>query len=426
MTGAPPLALWPARPPSIVGSMTSYDVVIAGGGVAAVEAALALRDLAGDRVALTIVSPRPDFVLTPLAVGAPFGVTHAAHRPLASLGEELRATVVAAAVQRVDPERRAVALSDGGELRYDALLLAPGARRVAAYGRVLTFDAEHDPTALAGVIADLEEGYSRSVAFVVPPGVSWSLPAYELALLTARDVRAMGIDDVAITLVTPEDAPLALFGAAASEAVARLLDEAGVAVETGAYADVAGGGRIALKPGERELRAERIVALPVYEGPRLAGVPRDDHGFIVIDDHARVAGLEDVYAAGDGTTFPIKQGGIATQQADAAAALIAAKAGADVPTGPFRPVLRGRLLTGAAARYLRRDVAGGAGAGSATIEPLWWPPTKVAGRYLGPWLAARGDRDAEPPMTETIDIDVPLPADPGAAAMDLDSLGPIR
>lgn len=406
--------------------MSSTEVVIAGGGVAAVEAALALRDLAGDRVSLTLVSPRPDFVLTPMAVGAPFSVAHAERRPLTGLADELGATVVGATVQRVDPERRTVALSDGAELSYDALLLAPGARRVAAYARVLTFDAEHDPTALAGIVADVEEGYSRSVAFVVPPGVSWSLPAYELALLTARDVRAMGVDDATITLVTPEEAPLSLFGAAAGEAVGRLLDQAGVAIETGAYADVQPGGRIVLTPGGRELTAQRIVALPVYEGPRLPGVPRDDDGFIPIDDHARVVGLEDVYAAGDGTTFPIKQGGIATQQADAAAALIAAKAGADVETGPFRPVLRGRLLTGLASQYLRQDVAGGAGPGAAAPEPLWWPPTKVAGRYLGPWLAARGDEDARPPMTETIDIEVPLPADPGAAAMGIDPLGPMR
>ena len=57
-------------------------VVIAGGGVAAVEAALALRDLAGDRVSMTLVSPRPDFVLTPMAVGEPFSVGHAGHRQL--------------------------------------------------------------------------------------------------------------------------------------------------------------------------------------------------------------------------------------------------------------------------------------------------------------------------------------------------------
>lgn len=403
--------------------MTPSNVVIAGGGVAAVEAALALRDLAGERVTLTIVSPRPDFVLTPLAVGAPFSVAHADHRPLTGLADELGATVVAAAVRRVDPARHTVELSDDTELSYDALLLAPGARRVAAYARVLTFDPEHDPTALAGIVADIEEGYSHSVAFVVPPGASWPLPAYELALLTARDVRAMGAD-ATITLVTPEEAPLGLFGAAASDAVGTLLDAAGIVLEAGAYAEVHAGGRIELTPGGREISVQRIVALPVLQGPRIPGVPRDDEGFIPIDDHARVVGVADVYAAGDGTTFPVKQGGIATQQADAAAALIAAAAGADVETGPFRAVLRGRLLTGAAEQFLRRDPEDGEG--RTQSEPLWWPPTKVAGRYLGPWLAARGDRSGDPPPSASVEVEVPLPADPGDAATGTEPLGPMR
>ena len=39
-------------------------------------------------------------------------------------------------------------------------------------------------------------------------------------------------------------------------------------------------------------------------------------------------GVPDVFAAGDATAEPVKQGGLATQQADAAAEAIAAEAGA--------------------------------------------------------------------------------------------------
>jgi sulfide:quinone oxidoreductase len=59
--------------------------------------------------------------------------------------------------------------------------------------------------------------------------------------------------------------------------------------------------------------------------------------------------------------FPIKQGGIATQQADAVAQAIAAKAGADLTPQPFRPVLRGLLLTGAVPQYLRHEPTSGRG-----------------------------------------------------------------
>jgi hypothetical protein len=48
-------------------------------------------------------------------------------------------------------------------------------------------------------------------------------------------------------------------------------------------------------------------------------------------------------------------------------------------------VLRGLLLTGMAPRFLRAQ----AGARTSVIdtEPLWWPPAKIVGRYLAPFLA---------------------------------------
>jgi sulfide:quinone oxidoreductase len=120
-------------------------------------------------------------------------------------------------------------------------------------------------------------------------------------------------------------------------------------------------------------------------------VPADADGFVSVDAHGRVAGADHVWAAGDGIAFPVKFGGLAAEQADAAAADIAANAGARVERTPFRPVLRGRLLTGRGPRYMRHDAAGGGGEGEATTHTLWWPPGKINGRYLAPWLAARDE-----------------------------------
>jgi sulfide:quinone oxidoreductase len=209
-------------------------------------------------------------------------------------------------------------------------VLALGARRYPPFPHARTFFAEDAPGLLGGLVADLEHGWSKSVAFVVPPTVEWTLPAYELALLTARDVHAMGIDDAHITIVTPEERPLALFGPRAGAATAELLDDAGVGIECGAHVEAVSGGSLWLRPGHRRLRAERVVALPLLEGRRISGLPHDARGFLPIDEHARVCGIEDVFAAGDGTDFPVKQGGIGTQQADAAAERIAARAGAGV------------------------------------------------------------------------------------------------
>ena len=58
-------------------------VLIAGGGVAGLEALLALRDLAGDRVELTLLSPETEFVYRPMAVAEPFGRGRADRHPLA-------------------------------------------------------------------------------------------------------------------------------------------------------------------------------------------------------------------------------------------------------------------------------------------------------------------------------------------------------
>jgi sulfide:quinone oxidoreductase len=391
-------------PPARHGSRFSrrLQIVIGGGGVAAFEAALALRDLAGDRVALTLVSPRADFVLTPLAVGAPFAVALAPHWPLAEIADKLGARHIRAAITHVDPDEHRVQLSDGSELDYQALVLALGARRYAPFLHARTFFAEDAPGLLGGLVADVELGWSKSVAFVVPPSVEWTLPAYELALLTARDVHAMGIDDASITIVTPEERPLALFGPEAEAATAELLDNAGVAIRCGARVEAVSDGSLWLRPGHGRLRAERVVALPLLEGRRVSGLPHDARGFLQIDEHARVRGIEDVFAAGDGTDFPVKQGGIGTQQADAAAEQIAARAGADVTPQPFRPVLRGWLLTGEARRYFANPVAGGGGTGATSLQPLWWPPTKIAGRHLGPWLASR----AQPPLAAPAGGDV--------------------
>src|SRR5688572_15660139 len=93
--------------PSSVGcrqSQRPLDVVVCGGGVAAVELALALRDLAGNRVTIAMISPRPEFVMTPMAVGAPFSLAHVPRWPLADIATELDARHIEASVSHVDAE----------------------------------------------------------------------------------------------------------------------------------------------------------------------------------------------------------------------------------------------------------------------------------------------------------------------------------
>ncbi len=370
-----------------------HRVVIAGGGIAGIEGLLALHALAAHRVALTLVAPTGDFVYRPLAVAEPFALGSPRRTPLADAARAADAEFVQAPLIGVDVSEHIVRLGDGQELPYDSLLLATGAAAVPAFADgVVTWDDRSDVDVLGGLLRDLEEGYSQRLAIVVPPGPGWPLPAYELALLIAGQARGMGMDPE-ITLVTPEQAPLAIFGSRAVEVVRDELERAGVRLELGAYATLEAGlhRTLVLRPSGRRLEVERVLALPRLRGRAPKGIPADPDGFVTVDAHGRVVGAEAVWAAGDGIAFPVKFGGLAAEQADAAAADIAAEAGAMVERKPFRPVLRGRLLTSRGPRYLRYDAAGGGGEGEATTHTLWWPPGKVAGRWLAPWLAALDD-----------------------------------
>ncbi len=418
--GRPTPTMWSMSVPQI----RPLRVVVAGGGVAALETLMALHDLGEGQLDVTLVAPGDEFVLRPMAVAVPFSTGHVTRVPLARVCARFGAVRVRAAVVAVDPAARTVACHEGTRLAYDALVLATGAVPRPAYRAALTFD-DADPTRLNGLLRDIEMGLCASLALVVPPGATWSLPIYELALQIARHAHDAGIDAMPIHLVTPEQRPLGIFGPAASDAVGALLERAGITLHAGCYAAIERPGRIVMAPGGRRLEVARIVALPVVSGRAIAGVPSDGHGFFPVDGHGRVRGLAGVYAVGDGADFPVKQGGLATQQADAAARDIAAAAGAAVAATPFRPVLRGKLLTGDGPRFLRHDVAGGGGEGRVSVDALWWPPAKVVGHYLAPWLAREARVAADVRRPDALAVDVRLPDDRDAQPLALEPLGPL-
>jgi len=369
-------------------------VVVAGGGIAGVEALLALRALTGEALALTLLGPDDQLHYRPWSVLEPFSTRAMRHYDVGEICEDLGVSHRRDALAALDANERAVVTAAGERIEYDALVLAPGAHATAALARAHTFFADADPESLHWIVRELEEGSVRRVAFVVPPGTTWPLPLYELALLTAARARESGVDDAELTLLTPETEPLALFRGAGSAAVAQRLEAAGVAFAGDAYAHDYDGRTLAITPGERTLEAERVVALPVLSGPAIDGVACDAHGFVHVDERGRVPGLADVYAVGDATTFAIKQGGIAAQQADAVAALIARAAGARVPLPSTRPLLRAVLFSGEGPLYLRATIAGGESVvSSASRHCPWWPPHKVAARHLAPYLADRDESD---------------------------------
>jgi sulfide:quinone oxidoreductase len=400
------------------------QVVIAGGGIAGLEALIALRNLAGDRVALTLIAPEPEFTYKPWTVEEPFSFQPAERHELEPIAKEFGAEFVQDGMTAIDPGGRALTLAGGSELPYDSAVICVGARQVPAYDRAVTFRPAGEQLQMQEVLRASAASEARRLAFVAPPGATWPLPVYELALMARRRADELDLGDLECVVVTPEQAPLIMFGRVASDAVASLLDARGIRVITSARVTAVEDGALVWAPGHERLEVGEVVALPALEGPAIDGLPADHHGFIPIDLHARVPGTDDVYAAGDGTTFPIKQGGLATQEADAAAEHIAAKAGAELEPQPFHPVLHGRLLTGEESLSLSADVGGGSGEGAASLDYLWWPPHKVSGRFLPAWLAGEEPRtDPEPPR-HSLEVEVALPAEWHREPMALDPYGP--
>lgn len=365
------------------------EVVIVGAGVAGLETAIALRALAAARVDITLVSPNTEFVYRPLSVAEPFGLDSPHAYPIERIAADVGATFVQDELAWVGARGQRAFLSGGGEISYDALVLALGARATAAWPDVLTFAGPRDVPPVQELLAELARGEVTSLAFVVPSGITWPFPLYELALLIANRAREAGVG-VEFAMFTPEREPLAVFGREASAEVAGLLDAAGVRFHGGLAVEVEGRSSVrGRNDGGGVETFDRLLALPRLEGPAARGLPFDDEGFIPIDAHGMVLDVEHVYAAGDGTNFPVKQGGIATQQADAVAELIAKRAGARVDPRPLRPILRGHLMADGSSRFLRGELHHrDGGASEASESAMWWPANKIAGAYLAPYLAA--------------------------------------
>jgi sulfide:quinone oxidoreductase len=369
--------------------MDPFSVVVAGGGVAAVEGLLRIRRLLGDTAKITLLAPNDDFAVRALSVNEPFARSGSARHSLREIARDADAHWVKDTLAWVDVAGKVAHTGKGKQLPHDALLIAVGARMAPAFDYVTTFDDAEADALFGGIVQDIEAGYTKSVAFVMPPGPVWQLPLYELALMTAERAGSMGMDDVELTVVTPDEAPLAIFGPPVSEAVAGLLERAGVAVETSTVARVPAKGRVILDGRRAALRPNRIVALPRFTGPAVRGVPGGGaDGFIPFDAHCAVPGAGGhVFAAGDATRFPVKHGGLGAEQADTAAAAIAYLADVDVPDERFRPVIRGKLLTGNGPLYMKaRLVGSGSFESEVSDEPLWPAGEKVAAEELSEYL----------------------------------------
>ena len=367
-------------------------VLIAGAGIAGIEAALALRSFAGPASDARLIDPARRFTIPATATGRAFGVGAGIDLPLADVAVRAEATLTHGRLAAVDPGRHLVMLAGGRLLTYDALIVAIGARAEPSVPGALSITGHADVASVRAMVDEIERSAFRGatirLALVVPVGCAWPLAAYELALMTREHLTALGCGDaVEIAVVTAEDTPLAVFGPDASAAVDRMLGRVGISVHAGTAVRGWRWGELELLGGGT-LQADRVIALPIQRGPFLKGLPTDAQGFVRIVSDGSVPGAPDVWAVGDGSSFPVKQGGIACQQADSVAAVIARRLGMETEAVSFQPILRGGMWDGGRGTFLRAELAGGRteSPGAAEETPLWWPVAKVAGRYLAPFL----------------------------------------
>jgi sulfide:quinone oxidoreductase len=389
-------------------------VLVAGGGVAALEACLFLRAYVSENdVDIDLLTPSQVFSYRPLSVLESFGGARTWSMPLDRFAADQDVTLVHDALETVLGPERAIVTTSGVRSSYDLLLVAIGARPTPQLAGAITFRGSTDAPAVRRLLDDASDRLRPRIAFAVGPETSWPLPLYELALLTAGELRSRGAR-CEITLVTPEAAPLELFGTRASAFVAGLLEDRGVTVVANAEPLSVSAGELRLVDG-RSIGADRVVALPRAAGRYIAGLPHDKEGFIPVDPHGRVEGIDRVYAAGDITTFPFKQGGLATQQADAAAEAMLADLGLPIEPRPFAPVLQGVLYTGGEPTYMRAPLGDEVVPGA---EPrsysMWWPPSKIAGRFLSSYITVRAGAPRAPEIRPASDV-VPVRVDVGEA-----------
>ncbi len=390
-------------------------VVVAGGGIAALEALAGLRALAGDRVETTLLAPDRTFSYRPLSMATPFAFLDERSRPLDELARGLGASLVRDRLAQVDHARGRLLTEDGNFIGYDVVVVAVGPHPPRGR-RELTWSRGPDATRrFARILEEIEQGAVRTLALVVPPRAAWPVDAYELALVASLAAARSGAG-AKVSLITAERAPLEAFGEAASEAIAAelghaqveliagvdaRLPERGPAEDGDAFSSMVarvsrggrarGGGGLDIDLGVRgSVTVDRAQFLPVVQGPAIPGTPHDAHGFIPVDAHGRAGGEERLYAAGDATPLVLKHSALAAAQGAAVAEAIAAAAGADVDPRPWSPVLYGLLM-------LPPHFAGERGSpwvrpGEPITHCLWWPPGHAAGRYLAPFLASDDQR----------------------------------
>jgi sulfide:quinone oxidoreductase len=326
------------------------QVLVIGGGFAALETAFLLRMRVHDRVDIRLVSDNDQFVFRPNSIYVPFGADPSSllvdlHKPLA----RRHINFERGAVAEVDPDNRLVSLADGQRFRYDKLVIATGADTHAEEvpglaehaATIWTTDAMLDVRRRFAEVRERARGGERQrVLFLIPPNNKCSGPLYELVFMLETWLRRQHArEQVDIAWSTYEQGFIQAFGPRLHELVTTEFADRGIDGHTDEVVSEVSQDQVRYADGSSR-SFDHLIAFPPYvSAVRYPALPSDERGFIQTDLESRlVAGHDDIYAPGDAGDFPIKQAFLAFLQADAVADHIIAEVSGRAFRQPFDSV----------------------------------------------------------------------------------------
>ncbi|MHB8605865.1 MAG: NAD(P)/FAD-dependent oxidoreductase, partial [Thermoplasmatota archaeon] len=278
----------------------------------------ASRDRASDGVTITVVGDGQGHVFQPANLDVAFKGTPA-NRSIRKERPLLPKSVVfePAGAVRADTARRVVALNDGRELPYDALVIAtgavadptlmPGLAKQSLNFHTGPFEAARIWQALGAM------GEGKIVVAIA--GVPYKCPPspVEAVFLLDDHSRHRGVRDaVDIRLVTPY--PRAYPAPEIAEVVEPRLKERGIDLTTLFNMDsVDPAKRVITSLEGEEVPYDLLIAVPPHRGAEVitASGLGDADGFVATDKETmRVVGHDDVFALGDATAIPISKSGV--------------------------------------------------------------------------------------------------------------------
>ena len=350
----------------------SSTALVVGGGFAGLEAAIQLRK-AGLEV--TLVSDRPYLWIYPTSIWVVTGEREFGESclDLADVARRHQFTFRQGKVESISGARRAV-MVDGEERVADHLVLAIGGAPLKPKGVEHTFGLSGNPENASRLHDALEKRVAHGGGRIAmgfggnpkDPSAVRGGPVFEVMFNVVHMLRKRGVrDSFQLAFFAPMPSPGERMGKKAVAAIQKMLGEMGVEMRFGKKIDgFLEGGTVLFEDGSL-LPSDLTVFIPAQGGHAVyaaSDLPRNEAGFVQIDQGCAVPGFPGVWAVGDsaaldGPPWRAKQGHLAEVMARVAASNIAAEVAGRSERESYLPHVSITCLMdmGNGAAYVHRD-----------------------------------------------------------------------